>query len=1078
VNTGIDEGARFIGCFRRFSAATLFGIALTHPNMSVHRTLIFDLQRGGVLRMHEWNWIRVARPAVLLLILLFHADKTAFADKADDDFNVAVNLYRTQRYDTASEAFGKFLAEHKSHPRENIARLYLALSLNAQEKYAEAVSYLQQYLKIDPDGTNSAEARYRLGECHYYLKDYQAAAKELSEFLRRHPSHPLNEWARLLLGDSWVATARYAEARDTLTALIPGKPDSPVTADARLSLGRALEGLKDSENALKEYQTVASLGNPSLRLRALSRIGALEYARSRFQQSADAWELILQEAPATSKIASAQLGAGMAWFQLKDFEKALQRLQQVPDGGTSTAQARYLAAMACRELRQFPEARTFFDQALQAAGDSPLAIEISFQRAQLEQTAGEQATAARLYLDIADRWPKETRVPDCLLNASELLLELGQLDESERLSNRLASEHTQYAAQISPQILKGRLQLARGEKEQAVKTLTAARSLTSPNSARAQVLAAYYLIRAAWESGKYDVVLEQTEELQRLNPPGAQTEISAAVALAAVSSLQLRKYDSVITFSDSFLAKSSDPKQRLDVSAARAAALAGLKKYAEATKTLQDLIAASPDQPQVWTAVLQAAEIALNENAHQEAAALFDLAARSPDAGVIEAGRSGLAWSRFKAGEFVEAEKAFAALAKEYPKSPDFAEHVAMQARSIEQQGSQERTAAAWLAAWQTLSRDLPTPARGEEKREPLMYVFDAGRQAARMLEKSGDTAAADKAWEALIKTFPNMEDADKLFEEWAAMHLSAERFEKADDLYRQLLEKYPDSPFAGQARLSLAESLLQAGDYDTALVEMQNIVDDPRYGSAEKEAALFHVVEVLAVRKQWPAMGGAAERFLKKWPESRLLPQVRLYLTDSQLQQGQSAAAREEILAGKYVGEDWIDRVWIVLAEAALEAGDFDQIDQLEKELLERSPESRFLFQLYDVQGRRWKLQPPPDFTKSRDYFSKAIADPVGQGTETAARCQLQIAETWVLQNLLEDAAREYFKVYLNYRYDDLRAQALYQAAVCETRLKKNEAAVRDFQELIKTFPNSEMAAKAQQQLKDLGVAPQSPSK
>ena len=80
------------------------------------------------------------------------------------------------------------------------------------------------------------------------------------------------------------------------------------------------------------------------------------------------------------------------------------------------------------------------------------------------------------------------------------------------------------------------------------------------------------------------------------------------------------------------------------------------------------------------------------------------------------------------------------------------------------------------------------------------MYVFDAGRQAARMLEKSGDTAAADKAWEALIKTFPNMEDADKLFEEWAAMHLSAERFEKADDLYRQLLEKYPDSPFAGQA--------------------------------------------------------------------------------------------------------------------------------------------------------------------------------------------------------------------------------------------------------------------------------------
>ncbi|MEY3173783.1 MAG: hypothetical protein RLZZ436_1697 [Planctomycetota bacterium] len=1034
--------------------------------------------------MQNRNWIRLARPAVLLLILLFQAPAPARADKADDDFNVAVNLYRTQRYDTASEAFTKFLGEHKGHPRENISRLYLALSLNAQEKYAEAVTHLQQYLKADPDGTNSAEARYRLGECHYYLKEYPEAAKELSEFLRRHAAHPLSEWARLLLGDSYVATARFEDARATLTPLIPGKPDSPVTGDARLSLGRALEGLRQPDPALEEYTAAASLGNPSLRQRALSRIGALEYARSRFQQSADAWELVLQEAPATAKIASAQLGAGMAWFQLRDFEKSLQRLQQVPDGGTNTAQARFLAAMACRELKRIPEARTSFDQALQAAGNSPLAIEISFQRAQLEQTVGEQATAARLYLDIADRWPKEPRVPDCLLNASELLLELGQLDESERLSRRLETEHSQYAGQISPQILKGRLQLARGEKDQAIKTLTAARDLPSPASSRAPVLASYYLIRAAWESGKHQLVVEQTEELQRQNPPGAAAEIAAASALAAVSSLQLQKYDAVLAFADSFLAQSEDSKQRLDVSAARAAALAGLKKYTEATQALEGMIAASPEQPQVWTAVLQAAEIALNDNSHEQAAALFNLAVRSPDDGVIEAGRSGLAWSRFKAGDFPAAEQAFATLATDYPKSPDKAEHVAMQARSIEQQGNAERTATAWLTAWQMLSKDLPTPARGEEKREPLMYVFDAGRQAARMLEKSGKLAEADKIWEALIRTFPNMEDADKLLEEWAAMHLSAERFEKADDLYRQLLEKYPDSPFAGQARLSLAESQLQSGDYDSALVEMQAIVDDPRYGSAEKEAAMFHVVEVLAVRKQWSAMAGAADKFLSKWPESRLLPQVRLYLTDSQLQQGQSAAAaeslrqtREEILAGKYAGEDWVDRVWIVLAEAALEAGEFDQVDQLEKELLERSPQSRFMFQMHDVQGRRWKLQPPPDFAKSREYFSKAIADPVGQGTETAARCQLQIAETWVLQNLLEDAAREYFKVYLNYRYDELRAQALYQAAVCEARLKKNEAAVRDFQELIKTFPESEMAAKAQQQLKDLGVsAPASP--
>jgi TolA-binding protein len=1022
---------------------------------------------------------------VFITLTLFAALRLpARGDEATDDFNVAVNLYRTQRYDTAADAFSKFLSEHTGHPRENVARLYLALSLNAQERYQESIGPLQQYLKKDPDGANSAEARYRLGESHYYLKDYPAAAAELSEFLRKHANHPLSDWARLLLGDSYVSTNRFEEARTTLAALIPGKPDSAVIADARLSMGRALEGLKQPEKALDEYVAVASLNNPASRLRALSRIGALEYSRGRFRESAEAWETVLKESPPNSRITSAQLGAGMAWFQLKDFDQALQWLQQVPEGSSSTAQARYLAAMTCRELKRIPEARTFFDQALKAAGDSPLALEISFQRAQLEQAAGESAAAAQLYVDIADRWPKEIRVADCLLNASELLLELGSLEESDRLWKRLETNHAQYAAGISPQILKGRLQLARGEKDTAIQTLTAARALESPGNPRPQTLAAYYLIRAAWENAKYQTVVDQTLALQKLNPPNSETELAAANALAAISSLQLQDYDKVISFADACLDKIRDPKQRLDVSAARAAALAGLKQYAQASSALESLITNSPDQPQVWTAVLQAAEAALDHNDHKEAAALFTLAARAKDATVLEAGRSGLAWSQYKASDFAGAEKAFAALVAEYPNSPDKAEHVAMQARSIEQQGDQTRAAVAWQSAWTLLSKDLPTPARGAEKREPLIYVFDAGRQAARMQEKAGNTEAADKLWEALLKTFPNMEDADKLFEEWAAMHLSAERFEKADDLYRQLLEKFPDSPFAGQARLSLAESLLQSGEFDAAVIEMQAIADSDKYGAAEKEAALFHIVEVFAVRKQWPAMTGAADTFISKWPESRLLPQVRLYLTDAQLQQGQSAEAakalqqtRIDIIDGKYAGEDWVDRVWVVLAEAALDAGDFAQIDQLEQELQKRSPESRFLFQMYDVQGRRWKLQPPPDFDKSREYFSKAIADPVGKGTETAARCQLQIAETWILQNLLEDAAREYFKVYLNYRYDDLRAQALYQAAVCEARLKKTEAAVRDFQELIKTFPKSELVAKAEQQLKDLGVTPAAPA-
>ncbi|MEY3458939.1 MAG: hypothetical protein RL215_2096, partial [Planctomycetota bacterium] len=53
--------------------------------------------------MPSTNWIHTTRLVLLALILLACQLSPVRADKAADDFNVAVNLYRTQRYDTASE---------------------------------------------------------------------------------------------------------------------------------------------------------------------------------------------------------------------------------------------------------------------------------------------------------------------------------------------------------------------------------------------------------------------------------------------------------------------------------------------------------------------------------------------------------------------------------------------------------------------------------------------------------------------------------------------------------------------------------------------------------------------------------------------------------------------------------------------------------------------------------------------------------------------------------------------------------------------------------------------------------------
>jgi TolA-binding protein len=67
--------------------------------------------------------------------------------------------------------------------------------------------------------------------------------------------------------------------------------------------------------------------------------------------------------------------------------------------------------------------------------------------------------------------------------------------------------------------------------------------------------------------------------------------------------------------------------------------------------------------------------------------------------------------------------------------------------------------------------------------------------------------------------------------------------------------------------------------------------------------------------------------------------------------------------------------------------------------------------------------------------------------------------------------------KVFFEHPVDDeLRAQALFQAAVCEVQLDRKKAAIRDFEDVIKSFPQSTLAPRAREELQKLGVSATSP--
>ncbi|MBC7967167.1 MAG: tetratricopeptide repeat protein [Fuerstia sp.] len=1025
---------------------------------------------------------RVSKAFVAFLFACVLAPAAVFADKAGDDFNLGVGLYRTQRYELAVDTFNQFLKDFPEHPRANLARMYFALSLDSLEKYAPAREQFAAFLKAEPEGRNAAEARYRLGECSYYLRDYPAAIEQLSAYLEKHPSHTRGDWAKLFLGESYVASEQWAKAEETLSPLVKSETTNPaVLLDAGFSMGIALEGLKKVPEALQQYNTIVAAKNPAVSPRALIRIGAIQFTAEQYKAAAATYDELLTTYPTSPQVASANLGAGKAWYRAKEFETALQRFRAVPKDSSSAAQAILMAAMSLRDLGRTEESRLEFAEALKAAGDSPLAADILFQQAQMERTGTERELAASMFEDIADRWPKSGRTAECLFNAAELRLELNDADRAERLFSRLDKEFPESTKQPREQILLGRLFLARGDLSKATDTLLRATETMKDPADRVAAVGRYYLVRALFDSDKHDQVVQQASLMTEVLKSDDLAEMRGALALAAISSLELKQHENVLKFADEFLPLAEDAQKKADIIGTRAVALSHLNRFPEAIESLKSLATTNADQPQTWTAVLQAAETALALKSPENAEALFRMAAAGPVSSKSrEAGLSGIAWSQFKSQKYPEAEKSFAAMVTEFPDSKEAAQAIFMQARCVEEQGDPEKIATAFGIVFDRLTKDVAAVPAGAETMPPMLYAFDAGKQTARALMKLKRFADADAAWKKLTTLFPDAKEMDSLLDEWAWMHFSAQNFAGADAIHRQLLEKFPDSPFAGQARLSLAESLLDAGQLEPALKEMEAIVADGRYGEMEKERALFHVIEIRATAREWQPTLVAARTFLTDFSTSPLSPQVRQFAGDALLQLGKPDEAipilnslREDIISEKVKKEDWVDRVWVVLAEAALAKQDYDRIDSLQAELKQRSPESLFAFQLNDVQGRRWKQQAPPDFLKAREYFQRVTADPQAEGTETSARCQFLLAETYVMQLDHQTAAKEYFKVYLNYTgHDELRAQALFQGASCQVALKNTEIAVRDFKDLIKEFPKSNLVDMANEELKKLEAA------
>lgn len=1013
-------------------------------------------------------------PLALLIVVVALPPEVVLADKAGDDFNLGVGLWRKERWTTAVDTFEQFLQDYPDHPRAGLAKFYLGLSYSSLQKYGMSRGQFEDFLRRNPGSSNSAAARYHIGECSYYLREYEQAVAQLEVYVREHPDDKLIDWGNLQLGESLIHVKRWAEADIILTNLLMTASTDSVKGQAQYALAVSLEKQGNADAAVDAYRKLAQQDDERQAARAMARAGTIRFRHKQYDLAAAFYDEIVARFPKSRLAPSAALNAGLALYRVQKYEDAILRFNSVAQQSTEKAEATLLLGMSFVRLKRFDEARSALRTAFDAAGKTDVAADALYEMARLEQITGKLNTAVQMYENLVERWPQDSHTVDAMFNAAGLYLELNNTESAAQLLDRMKTEFPADFTNPRAMFLTGRILLQQSNPTAAREAL---RKVVTAEGAppRSVALSLYYLAQIDHNSKLFGAALQMVQRLRPALKEATNFDLQGALALGAMSAIELRKFKIAEELATAYLEVGQDTDQSANARAARTVARASTGNYAAALDDAQELVASAAENPQTWTAILQSAEHGWDQEAYPWALELFRLAdnEQAPSA-TRQSGSSGIAWCLFRQKQFKDAAEAFEETARFWPESSIGLDARYMHIRSLQQDGKTNTA----VTEYGRLSADFVVRAVETDnqsvKERLLSYALDAGRTAARLLESSERHDEANRQWAVLADHFSDSEELDSILDEWALLNLNSQQYEKADEICRRLLKERPESQFAGTARLSLAESDLNAERMDKALREFQAIVEHPKYGEAEKAKALFHWIDIKTERKEWGRVTELAKQFETSHSGDSLAPRVQLLHADASLALQQSSKAREilerlrrSVLEEQLEAESWTERIWIVLGELALAAKDYTEIDTVAEEFREQFPDAKSGFQMKYLLGRRWKNQPEPVFAKAREYFEAVIYDETGRGTHTAARCQFLIADMCVMQKDYAQASQNYSKVYILYRFPELQAQALYQVGTCQRQAGDLNEAIQTWKSLLKEFPDSPLVEDTIQQLK-----------
>lgn len=916
-----------------------------------------------------------------------------------------------------------------------------AMTAFKEKSFYSARLLLQEIVLKDARGEYGDDAQYYLAMTYFYDGDYKSAQFEHRVLQRDYPESPYIARSVFWSAESWFYRKQYREALEAHAAFIRKYRENILCASSLYTMGyiyneqkRYDEAIAEFKRALKDYPETSAAAALTLQL-GIAYFNAAEYAPARRQ-----FETLLNKYATADNLDQARFWLGKSYYAENNFPDALREFAAVvKDYSTSpqASEAMYLSALCHYKAGAISKAL----QALaKTAADYPKSSIYPFVRLRQAQLMKEQdnlADALSPLLDIINNFREHETFAPALALLAEIRQKQGKSDEAAQTFEALRNE-TNLTPKSKRELLRQYADLLYQEKHYnrstEIYTELAKESTTADETSENYLL----LARAEYKDGKYDAALASIEKMGTLGDD--RTHAAEALFLKAEISYALSKFTPALQLYARVVRKFPKHAKAFDAQMGIGWTYFELRQYARAADQFRKILKAY-------------------KAPREQARALIALGA-----------------CRYNLRDLEGALKSYQTVTKQFA-------------------GEKEEAAEAqYQIAWLEFRRNRFTAAATEfqgylKYGDGTPHFLDAQYFLALCHFQLGDYAHAEERLQALaanIKITPWLKE--KVFGDWGKTQLALKNYTGARETFRRLVTEFPDSQGRDEALFQLVVLSFKLGDEKTAtsdLAELQKHPNSPWYTEALRERADYErrtkqfsaadatlteleklqrkpaeKIDTLVARAEIAAEQGKSEQAIRYLDDALAKEDINdttaikastvLFRELEKLNKNDEAIRRAEQFAIRFIGNKSVsDEMRIQQAKFLLRASQSDEARERLAELTKsRSVADRARFMLAETYFN------DGDETRALDYF-RQISQKHDSATWLKAR--FFIGEILFKRGEYEDAAREFSRIaFADTRDDSVYEKALYRAALCFIKTKKQREAETFRAKLKEAFPHS----------------------